>query len=168
MRFILSLIIWFTLVGGLYGYTQIRDQSRMVSIEQQTQVTDATGEYSLRLTPTFSVERDPFALTTEIENTTGFELWLNGKRITIDVENLHQGTAMMVEKIPGLIEGGNEIFVKASPPVSGDMDHYAMRVELLENGSVILEETMWSSGGAQVSGTMTVNLGKEEKDEHDH
>ena len=69
MRFILSLTIWLILVGGLYGYTQLRDKSRSVSVERQPQVAAAIGEYSLRLTPTFTVERDPFALITETDST---------------------------------------------------------------------------------------------------
>lgn len=168
MRFILSLIIWIILVGGLYGYTQVRDHSRGESTIQKPQAEMAAGLYSLTLTPTFSVERDPFALTTETETAGGFELWLNGQRIAVDESSVKQGSAITIEKIAGFNVGGNEIYVKASPPVSGDMDHYALRMQLLENGSVIREITIWSSGGAQVSGTMTVVVGKEEKDEHDH
>lgn len=168
MRFVLSLLIWFIMVGGVYSYTQIRDQARVSSVTQQLQITSAAGEYTVTITPTFSVESDPFALTTDTDVPAGFELWLNGQRLAVEQSSLRQGNELIIAKVQGFIDGGNEIFVKASPPVSGDVDNYALRVQLLENGSVIKEKTIWSSGGAQVSGTMTVILGQEEKEEHDH
>lgn len=168
MRFLLAAIIWLTLIGGLYGYTTGRDRGRENDQVADVQVKAVRGTYSISVTATFSSERDPFALQGDQQESGGFELWLNGRRMERAKGDLEPGLRLLFPIAEGMVEGGNEVYVKASPPVSVEMEEYALRLQLLESGSVLKDTTFWGSNGATITGTMTVELGKGEEDEHGH
>ncbi len=47
------------------------------------------------------------------------------------------------------------------------LDH-GIRVRLLNGSSVLLDDTIWASSGAVVSGTINFTLAAETDDEHEH
>lgn len=168
MRFLLVITIWIILVGGMYSYTSTRDNNRATQVLKQPEVTKATGEFSLLLTPTFTIEEDPFALTQEMSPDNSAELWVNGLRIELDADNLVRGEETVITPLSGMVTGANEIFIQASPPLGGAVQHYALRVQLVENDTSLVDQTFWGESGALVTGTLTVELKEDEGDDHDH
>jgi hypothetical protein len=166
MRFILTIIIWVVIVGGLWSYSKQRQIVEASIVRQNPTIAEVEEIYSLLLTPTFSVEPDPFVL--QIENSTAaVDLRLNGMTIPLDSGSLRRGYPWTLAKVGGLVEGQNEIYVQASPPISeSDLEH-GVRVQLLKGEVVIIDSTLWSKQGSLVSGTIHFEL-KAKDDQHDH
>ena len=150
MRFILSLIIWFVFVGGLYLYTTGRDASFARTPSAPTIIDRETAPVLLELTPTFSVEEDPFALKTD--DTAGpVEIRINGSAVPNEDLQISRGQTLVIDNISAVSGKLNEVFIKASPPVSESSLDHGIRVRLLNRGSVLADETVWSSGGGLVA-----------------
>lgn len=84
MRIILSLIIWVAIVGGLWGYTQGRlylkgDPVQNILPEMEL----SERSFALGITPTFSVEKDPFSLDVDQNDNQGFQVSVNGKIVPL-------------------------------------------------------------------------------------
>ena len=75
---------------------------------------------------------------------------------------------MQIRTGVNLIAGFNEFYVKASPPMSESHLDHGLRVRLLENGSALVDRTLWAEGGAVVAGTVSLTLGSEKGGSHDH
>ncbi|MBT8360962.1 MAG: hypothetical protein KJO32_08395 [Deltaproteobacteria bacterium] len=168
MRFILSIVIWFIFVGGLWLYISQRDASRQQTATVVPIAPSVVGNFSIEITPTFSTEKDPFALTTENADASSFELKLNGTPIVFPYDELQRGKAVVLENIEGLLNGHNEIYVKASPPLSENTLEHGIRIKLFEEDSLLVDKTIWSSQGALVSGTISFNHLVKKEDGHDH
>ncbi len=166
MRFILTIIIWVVIVGGLWSYSKQRQIVEASIVRQNPTIAKVEDVYSLLLTPTFSIEPDPFALQTE--NTDGaVELRLNGITIPVDADSLRRGKPWILDKVGGLVEGQNEIYVEASPPISeSDLEH-GVRVQVLKGEVAAVDSTLWSKQGSLVSGTIHFEM-KARDDQHDH
>lgn len=155
MRFILSLVIWFLFVGGLYLYITGRDNSLARSggatpapIQRQA------ASVVLELTPTFSAQEDPFALRTE-KPADPLEIRVNGSVVPVGARPVSRGKTIVIDDVSAALGEVNEVFVKASPPVAESSLDHGVRVRLLSRGSVLADETIWSSGGGLVSGTVS-------------
>ena len=130
MRFLLCLVIWIVFVGGLYAYTEQRD-SGFVTESAVAMVDEKSPErISIELTPTFSVEEDPFALQTEVQKAP-FDLRLNG--MAVDIANLPitRGQTLFIRDLEVALSDHNEIFIKASPPVAESHLTHSIRIRLL-------------------------------------
>lgn len=168
MRFLLSIIIWITFVGGLWFYTWQRDAKLPDSPLAVKPAEIVQGDYILELTPTFSIEDDPFALQSESEVSDSFEVRLNGQELELPDEELRRGKVLKIRNLPEVLSGFNEFFVSASPPISEiDLDH-GIRIRLMDGEQIIADHTVWTSGGARVSGTMNFKLTTEKDLDHDH
>lgn len=156
MRFLLTILIWIVFVGGLKLYTTTRDANLPTSPSQAKEVELAHRSYSLLLTPTFSVEEDPFALKTEStpSGTTGLELNLNGQQVTVSADSLSRGKTIRVDNIQGVQQGHNELYVKASPPLAENTMDQGIRIQVLGDNLPIVSETVWGEQGSLVSGTI--------------
>ena len=168
MRFVLSLLIWLVIVGGLFTYTCQRDANlpqspTVVEASQQVQ-----GIHLLEITPTFSVEKDPFALESDTENTSLLELRLNGSTIDPPAVEMRRGQVIQIHALTKLQVGFNEFYISAGPPLSEGMLHHGMRARLLVGNSVLFDETIWASPGARVSGAINFTLAAEKDDHHDN
>jgi hypothetical protein len=168
MRFFLSLFIWLVMVGGLFFYTWQRD----AGLPHGPSIVEAAklvkGSHTLEITPTFSVEKDPFALQSETDNTAMLELRLNGKHIDVPATGMRRGEVMRIRELPDLQVGFNEFYVSASPPIAENMFDHGMRVRLIDGSSVLLDDTIWAGRGALVSGTVNFTLAAEKDDPHDN
>lgn len=166
MRFILTILIWVIIVGGLWSYSKKRMEAEANIVRRVPEIAQVEEMYSLRVTPTFSIEPDPFALQTDDSASAGIELRLNGTEIRIESDSMQRGKAWVLEKVDGLAVGNNEIYVQASPPIAeSDLEH-GVRVQLVKAGVAAVDDTIWGQGGL-VSGTIHFEL--ETKDEkHDH
>ncbi len=168
MRFLLSLMIWIVIVGGLWLYTWQRDMARANVVASQVRIHEVDDDYSLEITSTFSVETDPFSLQLDDSPKTPLQVLINGREIELDTEVLRRGEVLKKEKVPHLVVGSNELYLKASPPFNeSNMDH-GMRVRLLQAGGIVLDKTVWSRQGSLVSGTVSFQLEETAGESHGH
>lgn len=161
MRFILTAFIWIAIVGGLWLYTQQRQQVE-ASIEiSQPHQESLQQHFELILTPTFTIEPDPFALQVTDEPDTAIELRVNGQQLEVAAASLQRGIPLVVADIKGLVAGQNEIYVQASPPIQESWRNHGMRVQLKRTGIPLLDSTIWAGEGARVVGTVNFALDNE-------
>jgi len=168
MRFLLCIVIWIVFVGGLWVYIWHRDAKLPDSPLPAPPVETVKGNYRLEITPTFSVETDPFALQTDAPVTASIELRLNGQLLQQPDEAISRGKTLKLFNIPELSTGFNEIFVSASPPISEtELDH-GIRVRLLDGETILVDDTVWAGRGARVSGSVSFQTSLKMDDEHEH
>lgn len=167
MRFLMALTTWIVFVGGLFGYTTWRDAKVPVGGAEAKMTIASEGAYSLEITPSFSLEEDPFALQTGSESAAPLELKLNGRLLPVPIENVRRGQPLKIDGIEGVVVGNNEIHLKASPPVGDTVLDNCVRIRLLEEGAAVADTTIWGSRGALVSGTVAFTITEEEA-EHAH
>ena len=168
MRFLLTILIWVLFVGGLWAYTWHRDAGFPAGPHETGPVETLAGEFSLEITPTFSIEPDPFALQSESREAASLELSLNGRAIETAPETLSRGKTIQIHGLSGLQTGFNEIYVKASPPVTENMLAHGVRITVLDQGIALVDQTVWGGRGALVSGTVSFKLESATKEDHDH
>ena len=168
MRFILSIIIWIIFVGGMWLYTWQRDAGLPSGPAAFQAVEQLEGDYSVEITPTFSIENDPFALQTDAQSSSPLELRINGISIEVPTGELRRGERVEIRDLPNMQAGFNEVYVKASPPINENIMDHGLRVRLIDKNYVILDDTIWGSGGALVSGTISFTIAPTEDDNHDH
>lgn len=153
MRIVLAIAVWVIMVGGLWLYTAKRELP--VRIQGPAAPVEAVvdGSFSIALTPTFGVAEDPFALNTETTRQAPIEVRLNGRSLAAP-ESIARGETVRLEGVGPILEGLNEVFVKASPPAAeAGLDH-GLRVQVLEAGVARAEKTVWADRGALVSGSL--------------
>jgi hypothetical protein len=68
----------------------------------------------------------------------------------------------------GLVEGTNEIYLEASPPIEQVGKSQAVRVQILRDGQTVAEQTFWSAPGGKVADTLRFELGIVREAEEDH
>lgn len=158
MRFLLTILVWVVIVGGLWSYAKQREVAEASIVRQSPVFARVEDVYSLHLTPTFSIEPDPFALQTGERSGMAMELRLNGEAIAVNAENLQRGVPWGVEQVEGLIAGLNEIYLQASPPLDESGLEHGVRVQLVKGGVAVVDSTLWAAAGAQVSGTIHFEL----------
>ncbi len=167
MRFLLCFIIWVVFVGGLYAYTEQRDRG-VVPKSAVAIVAEKTRErISIELTPTFSVEADPFALQTQ-EQKAPFDLRLNAMPVDIANLSISRGQTLFIRDLEVALSDHNELFIKASPPLAESHLTHGIRIRLLKQDQVLADQTIWSSGGGLVSGTVPFKLPASPETDHDH
>lgn len=167
MRFLLCLIIWLVFVGGLYLYTSERDKGLAQITGPAPTVEKVMEKISIELTPTFSVEEDPFALNTG-DAQGPFEVRLNNTAIDTAALEVGRGKTMVIRDIETALAAHNEVFVKLSPPISENDLTHGVRVHLMSGQRTLADETIWNSGGGLVSGTVTFSIQDVTDKDHDH
>jgi len=168
MRFFLSLFIWLAIVGGLFAYTWQRDAGLPKGPSIVEAAKQVKGSHFLEITPTFSAEKDPFALQSDTDNIRLLELKLNGKALDIKAVEMKRGQVMLIRELPKLLVGFNEFYISASPPIAESMLSHGIRVRLLDGSSVLFDNTIWASPGARVSGAINFTLIVNKDDHYDH
>ena len=167
MRLLLPVLIWIVFVGGLWGYIHQRDrvlENRQGTIVQNIKESDK--RVNLYLTPTFSAEKDPFALN--LESAEGSELLVrvNGEQVILPSLALEQGMTAEIADLGNLVEGKNELYLEISPPLSDTNISQALRVLLADENKELLDATVWSEGGALLSGSFVFEISEEVEHEH--
>ncbi len=168
MRFLLVVAIWIVIVGGLWNYISHRDAKRELIVATTPIDLTLEGQFTLEITPTFSTEDDPFALTTSDNAASPFEVKLNGNALDMDVLEFQRGETIRNEKVGGVLTGHNEIYVNASPPLSENTLEHGIRVKFYQDDTLIVDRTVWADQGALVSGTISFNHSQTEEASHDH
>ena len=165
MRFLLCLVIWFIFVGGLFFYTSGRNRAHENRTAPPPVAARAETRVTLELTPTFSVQDDPFALKTE-ERQGPFEIRINGVSIASADLGVGRGQTLVIADLNIVLGEHNEVFIKASPPLSESQLDHGVRVRLLDRERVLADETVWSSGGL-VSGTVIFSSPTQAESDHE-
>lgn len=169
MRPALAVVIWVVLVGGLGLYVRSYEA---VKTAQSFQPALAQGAYALEITPTFAAEPDPFALRTEDgEDPPALILKLNGKELLKLTERVGAGAPILVEPLTGLLEGSNEVYLEANPPIKETGRSNALRVRVLRDGIPVSDRTFWSGQGSKIARTLLINTASaqpQEEDGHAH
>ncbi|MCG8619384.1 MAG: hypothetical protein MI802_24445 [Desulfobacterales bacterium] len=169
MRFLLSLFVWIFFVGGLWAYTANRDATLPEGPARVADREIRTGEYTLEITPGFSIEADPFALALDdTGRPLGLEVRLNGQILEIGPAEIFRGKVITVTKGIFPTIGFNEFYVKAAPPMSESHLDHCVRVRLLDSGIPVADRTIWGSRGAVVAGTVGFTMAKPKENDHDH
>ncbi len=167
MRFILTLFIWTLFVGGLWLYTWQRDAGLPTGPTAMAAVKTIEGHFTLELTPTFSVEKDPFALMTDDAPHAAMDLHLNGENVEVHADTLSRGKTITLENLPPLHPGFNEIYLKASPPISESGLTHGIRIRILNEMQVVIDKTVWEESGGLVSGSLPFNFTQSKDGTHD-
>ncbi len=154
MRFVLVILIWLLIVGGLGSYFSHRDRGQPLQSAASVEMAAVAETYDLFVTPTFGVEADPFALDADAAVENAFLVQLNGQKIPIDIENIQRGVRVSQASLANLNQGINEVYVKASPPMTESHLEHGVRVVLTQAGKPVVDQTIWSSSGGVVSGTV--------------
>lgn len=168
MRFLLVVTIWVVIVGGLWGYISDRDAKRQQIIAATPVDLSVEGQFAIEVTPTFSTEEDPFALTTSDSSVQPLTVKLNGMAIDTHTQEVLRGKTLRYEDVSGVLSGHNEIYVTASPPLSENTLEHGVRVKLYEDSTLVVDQTVWSDQGALVSGTINFSHSTNEEGNHDH
>lgn len=156
MRPVAALLIWIVLVGGLWAYMNTRGSIREAASFKPTV---ARGSFQLEVTPTFSAEPDPFALQTDDETKApALTVRVNGLEVLRLSGDVAEGVPIRVEPLKGLVEGRNELYVEASPPIHAVGKSHAVRVRILRDGEVLASHSFWSEPGSKISTTFPVEL----------
>lgn len=168
MRFFLVISIWIVIVGGLWGYVSQRDAKRALIKAPTATNLAVEGLFSIEITPTFSLEEDPFALNTIDNPLPPIDVKLNGVALTLDTDDVVRGKTIRLGNVPGMLAGQNEIYINASPPISENTLEHGVRVKLFEDNDLVVDETIWAAQGALVSGTVSFSYKAKEEAGHDH
>lgn len=123
--------------------------------------TQASEQYSLELTPTFSLEKDPFALNTD--DSPAMVVTLGGKEL-LALDSAAAGEPVLLEEVRGLVKGMNEFFITATPSGAAASAAQALRVRLLQGGQPVADESYWTSHGLPVKAVFRVALEGAEKE----
>lgn len=169
MRPVLAFLIWVAFIGGLAAYMHTRETTARVGA---VELRSAVGSYSLEITPTFDVEQDPFALRTD-DGTSDSTLVVrvNGKDVLKRSDRVEKGAPIRVEPLTGLVDGSNEIYLEATPPIELSGRSLALRVRLFKDGAEFADRTFWTEGGSKIATAFPVKIepdGTSGKDQHDH
>lgn len=166
MRPALAVVIWIVLIGGLTVYMQSREQA---SVEAAHDWDYSGGAVSLRVTTTFDIEPDPFALRTEGHEAAALLVRLNGKEVLKRTDRVKAGVPLKVDDLPGVLAGRNEFYLEANPPLERANMSYAVRVQVLRDNATIADTSLWSEPGSRIADTFSVTVTGTEGEEHsDH
>lgn len=168
MRFVLTTLIWVVIVGGLSLYIHQRDNRIVTRSESKIDMGLAANEYMLEITPTFGTEIDPFALVEEGQSPATLIVRLGGSNIHHSAQPLARGETLRIGPVEGLIVGMNELYVQASPPLEEAHINHALRLRLLHNNVLEVDQTLWSEAGGKVSGTVSFVLEQAAETDHEH
>ncbi len=158
MRPLIVIIVWIILIGGLTLYMRGRDEAAPV---QTFQVEKAEGTYSLDVTTTFAVEPDPFAVDLGTDDKApALVVKINGVTVLERTERVPAGAPIRLDDIPGILEGTNEFYVEANPPVGNMGKSYAVRIRIMRDGITVADHTEWSRPGEKIAAAFPLETGE--------
>lgn len=167
VRPVIAIFVWILIIGGLWTYTHTRET---VTEAETFQLRPATGKYSLEIVPTFDMQPDPFALQVDDTAKTALLVQLNGSDIIRETDRVEAGSPIRVTDIENVVEGPNEFFIEAGPPLEQSNRAHAIRVRLKRGDSTVVDETVWSEPGNRIAATVPFTAEKAEspaRDSHD-
>jgi hypothetical protein len=166
MRIVLAVFVWVALIGGLATYMQAREH---VKPAVKHEFRHATDRYDLEITTTFSMEPDPFALRTDDAAPPALVVKLNGMEVLRRTDRVESGDPIRLENLPGVMQGTNEVYLEANPPLEKQSGSYAVRVRLFRDQETLLDRSLWSEPGGRISSAVPVTVeAPKGPEEHTH
>jgi hypothetical protein len=166
MRPFVAVIIWVAFIGGLGAYMQYRESA---AAPKGQVLHHAEGSFSLEIIPTFALESDPFGLQSGGAPPAALLVRVNGKEVVRLTEPRHDQGAIKVEPVPGLLEGNNEFYVEANPPVGEAATAHAARLRIYRDGLSVADRVLWADAGARIAEAFQLTVEPEHaREEHSH
>jgi hypothetical protein len=164
MRPILALLLVVAILGGVQAYMTFQASLPAARPVQQIEA-KAEGVFTADVTLTFDAEPDVFSL----EPTSVLVLFRGTELLRKDA-TVKAGTPLLISDIPGMAEGRNEFYVKATPPEDETDQSRAVRVRVLRDGIPVAEHTLWSEPGTPVEGAVQIDVPRatQAEEHHDH
>jgi|GEM_PF-5202706 len=159
MRIVYAMLVWLIFLGGVGFYMQSRSDAA-APLRPETTSRPTVADYVLRLRATFVAAADPFAIdVSPAEEAVPVEVRVNGRPQTVNLaHDLETGAVYRVDPVTGLQPGENEIYVAATPdPAEADGTH-ALRLEVLWQGRIFAEKTLWSDATGRIAGVCGVTV----------
>ncbi len=140
MRPILCLIGTALLMASIWWYTdfagRVKASATTVNLQQ------ARGEYSAEITCTFECE------TNARFDLSAIEVRLADQVVIARTDALPRLNKLVVEHLPQVFVGRNEIIVQAHVAETGDVpESGCLRIQIFRDGAPIGDETFWSEPG---------------------
>ncbi len=161
MRPLLAIIIWLTLIGGLYSYMNAREN---VEPQQQAVIQKVSDKYTLVVTTTFDTEPDHFKLKTDTDPDASILIRLNGLEIFRLVQALKGGDRVVVDNINSMHVGVNEFLLEVSPSLDAHKMPGAIRAQLFRSDQELVDKTFWTESGEKIISNFKVEIGPDTSD----
>ncbi len=167
MRILGVILVWVVIIGAITFYMTHQTPVKQVQEDQPISEVE-TATCSFEVTPTFTAEPDPFALSDSGESS-ALILKL-GKRVLLNTSDaIEAGIPLTVGPVKDIKKGTHELYVETSPPLNSFNKHYALRVKVFQDEESVAEKTIWAAPGGKIAGTLQFNIhSPEHKDQHDH
>ncbi|MBD3163271.1 MAG: hypothetical protein GF346_12410 [Candidatus Eisenbacteria bacterium] len=166
IRLVLVSLLWVVIIGGLWLFTGSErtgfDDSMATTAPLER---TAPARIVLELTPTFDLAPDPFALES---SEPALLVRLNGREIYRADETIPAGRPIVIDRELPLLEGPNELFLRATPPLGAGNRSHALRARLLWRNRTLIERTAWSEPGAPLVAAFPFEIEEEATREPDH
>jgi hypothetical protein len=155
MRPVLAAIIWIVLIGGLTWHVHTRENPKPIVSPEAREV---EGHFSLTITATFPMEPDPFALRIGDRLPPSLVVKVNGQEVLRRTDSIAAGVPIRVEHVKGLVEGGNEFYLEANPPIALSSLPQAAQIQVLREGYPVIERAVWSEPGWKMATTLSLRI----------
>src|SRR5690348_7247866 len=139
MRPLLVSVLALTIFGALAAYERFVD-TLPDHAETHPQDQAAAGKFSVEVTLSFDAAKDDFAL----ENEPAVVVRMAGRDLIRADQGVSAGTPLRVDDVAGIVQGRNAFFFRAAPGQDYISKPCAARLQVLRDGAVIGESTLWS------------------------
>jgi len=169
VRFVAIIIIWISLIGGLFAWL---NHTTPIYIENHITQEKAQGKFDIEITPTFDAKADPFAL--KLDNHVQadiFTVLLKGKPILNSTDNIIGGIPIVIKNVDNIIVGKNEFYIEAGIPQAQSAHVHAIRVRIIRDDFEVAHKSIWTTPGTKLQTTFILDVQTEQliKDNrHDH
>lgn len=153
MRPLLVAFLALTIFGALAAYERFVDTLPDPAQAHQEEQTVA-GRFSIEVTLSFDAAKDDFAL----ENEPAVVVRMAGRDLIRADQGVSAGTSLRADDVAGIVQGRNAFFFRAAPGQDFISKPCAARLQVLRDGAVIGESTLWSPPGGLVEGELTVEV----------
>ena len=146
----------------MHFYLRFAESLRVKPVEAASQA-QAAGTYSAQITLTFDAVADEFSL-----EPTSLLFRQQSQDLLKRTDLVLAGEPIVIESLPGVVEGPNEFYFECVPRNDGKAVARAVRVQLLHDGQVVADKTLWAEPGQVPRGQITLDVPVTKKAEHDH
>jgi hypothetical protein len=152
MRPILAIVISAGILLGVHSYLRFAQSLRGKPAVAEADVA-ASGTYSADITLTFDAQADEFALEP-------VSLVFKRQQETLlkREELVPAGTPLVIENLPGIVEGENEFYFECVPKEDGRQIARAVRIRLFHDGVPVAEQTLWAEPGMVPHGAVVLKV----------
>lgn len=147
-------------VGAVQRYLTEELRVRLTRVVHRAgQQEDPGDQYTLRITPSFDAVEDPFAIRLdEDQDAPRLRIHHQGVLLAQHAEDLHAGQPLLFTNL--LLHGAAVALHVEATPAPGEAERpCALRIQLMQQGVVFDEATLWSAGdGRPLSGEVRLSL----------